>query len=162
LLERQGEFTRARAEFEQLIRIDPSKAAPFNNLAWLYLTGPDQVRDFSRGLSLAKKAVELSSENWVYLNTLGVAYYRAGQYEQAIEKLERSLQEGGSEYAAYDLFFLTMSHARRGEAAEAKDCYERALRWMKEEQDSLPPNGKKELEDFRAEAEAALQKPAKP
>jgi serine/threonine protein kinase/WD40 repeat protein len=162
LLERQGEYSRARAELEQLIQIAPSYASLYNNLAWLYLTGPEKLRGFPRGLSLAKKAVELSSGEWFYLNTLGVAYYRVGQYEEAIETLERSLQESGGEYAAYDLFFLAMSHARRGEAAEAKDCYERALRWIKDDQDNLTPKEKEELDAFRIEAEAALQKPAKP
>jgi serine/threonine protein kinase/WD40 repeat protein/tetratricopeptide (TPR) repeat protein len=161
LFPRVGDFARAKADYEQALDLAPDQASLCNNLAWLYIDGPEKLRDLRKGLTLAWKAVELSSGEWAYLNTLGVAYYRLGLYEPAIDNLQRSLAEGEEEFAAYDLFFLSMCHARRGEAAKAKDCYERAVHWIQEEKDNLTPREKEELAKFHAEAEALLHSKAR-
>ncbi len=50
-----------------------------------------------------------------------------------------------------------MSHARRRDTAKAKDCYERAVHRVQDNQGKLPPGGKEELKVFRAEADALLR-----
>jgi tetratricopeptide (TPR) repeat protein len=55
-----------------------------NDLAWELVTGPEKERDPVKALPLANKAVELVRGSAVYLNTLGVVYYRLGRYQQAI------------------------------------------------------------------------------
>jgi serine/threonine protein kinase/WD40 repeat protein/Tfp pilus assembly protein PilF len=161
LFQRVGDFARAKADYEQALDLTPDQASLCNNLAWLYINGPEKLPDLRKGLTLAWKAVELSSGEWAYVNALGVAYYRLGLYAPAIDNLQRSLAEGEEESAAYGLFFLAMCHARRGEAVKAKDCYERAMHWMQEEQDNLTPREKEELDAFRAEAEALLNSKAR-
>jgi uncharacterized protein HemY len=131
-------------------------------LAWRYVTGPEKQRDPHKALPLAQKAVKLTPDQWHYWNTLGVVYYRLGQYPEAIEKLQHSLSAGKGEAAAYDLFFLAMCHARLGDAAQAKDCYDRAVHWVQEQQSRLRAEDKKELDAFRAEAEPVLQRAIKP
>jgi WD40 repeat protein/tetratricopeptide (TPR) repeat protein len=133
-----------------------------NTVAWQLATGPAKERDLAQALSLAQKAVALSPEQPRYRNTLGAVYYRLERYDSAIEELERSLRENKGNYAAYDLFFLAMCHARRNQAAQAWDCYDRAVKWVQERQDQLRSEEKKELDAIRAEAEALLPQPAKP
>jgi tetratricopeptide (TPR) repeat protein len=90
---------------------------------------------------------------------LGVVFYRLGQYEQAIETLERSLHEGNNQAAAFDLYFLAMAHACQGDATKARNCYDRAVAWIQEHPDQVTPEWKEELTSFRAEADGVLAKP---
>ena len=105
-------------------------------------------------LHLARRAVELSPGQAIYLNTLGVVQYRAGRYTEAIATLERSLAAGGGQADAFDLFFLAMAHHRLGHREEARGCLiVPCTGW-----ESRKPGRRirQELAAFRAEAEAVL------
>ena len=134
-------------------------ALPCNNQAWKLATGPASARDLERALSLALRAVDMAPKEFIYLNTLGVAQYRARHYAQATSTLERSLAAGRGETDAFDLFFLAMAHHRLGDREQARDCFDRAVHWMGK-QKSLSDQNAKELAVFRAEAEAVLAGPA--
>jgi tetratricopeptide (TPR) repeat protein len=129
-----------------------------NNLAWSLATGPAGQRDPAQALKLIQDAVKQQPENAMFLNTLGVVQYRNGQYPAAIVALEKSLRVGKGQSDAFDLFFLVMCHAKLGDAAKAKDCFNRAVKWTAA-QKTLPANYVEELKAFRAEAEAALRAP---
>jgi tetratricopeptide (TPR) repeat protein len=104
----------------------------------------------------------LTPNSAAYLSTLGVVYYRLGQYPRAVETLERSLRESKGETVALNLFFLAMCHACRGDATKAKDCHNRAVKWVQEQQVKLRPQESQELTAFRVEAEAELAKLPRP
>jgi hypothetical protein len=56
-----------------------------NNLAWLLAT-ESEIRDPTRAIELAKKAVDLTGgEQAGYLDTLARAYYENHQFEEAVE-----------------------------------------------------------------------------
>jgi hypothetical protein len=96
-----------------------------NDLAWLELSHPDPTsRDPASAIALARQVVELRSDCGVYWNTLGVAYFRAGDFLSAVEALDRAtaLGDGGT---AFDDIFLAMAHARMGN-------WERARHWFAE------------------------------
>jgi Tfp pilus assembly protein PilF len=146
------------AEFDLNHHLDAQYVAwQCNNLALRYLTGLEKHRDLNKALPLAQKAVKLWPDNCICLNTLGLMYYRLGRYVEAMETLERSLRDCKGETAAINLFFLAMCHARQGDTAKAKDCYERAVHLLEERQDKLHPSWRKELDAFRAEARDVLQ-----
>jgi serine/threonine protein kinase/WD40 repeat protein len=156
---RSKEYATALAELRQAIKIAPKYARAHNNLAWLLLTGPRELRDPAQALPLARKAVELEPKKPVFVNTLGVALYRVGQFAEAIPFLERSLLERKGQTDAFDLFFLAMCHHRLGDAARAKDCLERGKQWAGKHKGQLPANFVEELTAFQAEADDVLAKP---
>jgi eukaryotic-like serine/threonine-protein kinase len=128
-----------------------------DELAWRYLTGPKKQRDPKKALPLAQKAVKLDVDQWAFLNTLGVAYYRLEQYPQAVETLERCLRDSQAAAPAYDLFFLAMCHHHLGDEAKAKDCYDRAVRWCEEHKNKFEQaHWSEELAAFQTEAAAVL------
>jgi WD40 repeat protein len=133
------------------------KAAQERNLeAWHLLTGAPEKRDPARALKLSEQAVRDAPDEPVYLNTLGVALYRNGKYKQALATLEKSLAAGRGESDAFDLFFLAMCHAKLGDAAKAKECFDRAVAWQSR-QKNLEQRDVAELQAFRTEAEQALR-----
>ena len=132
------------------------EATEWNDQAWGLVTGPEGQRNPARALELIQKAIERDLDNSLYLNTLGVAQYRNGQYAAAVVTLEKSLAASKGQSDGFDLFFLAMCHAQLGEPAKAKDCFDRAVTWTEAQKD-LQPEWVKELKAFRAEAEAELR-----
>jgi tetratricopeptide (TPR) repeat protein len=153
--ERLGQHQAAQRDHERAAGLLRQNAVELNNAAWELATGVVHLRDPDRAVSLARKAVAVAPDQPVYLNTLGVALYRAGRHAQAIATLEQSLAANKGQFAAFDLFFLAMARQRLGQAVEARDSFDRAVRWWREHQ-QLPDQHAKELADFRAEAEAVL------
>src|SRR5262249_33185558 len=54
----------------------------------------------------ALKAVHLQQSNLFFRNTLGLAYYRAGQYQKAIDTLLPNVKNKANRFLGWDLFFL--------------------------------------------------------
>jgi tetratricopeptide (TPR) repeat protein len=155
---RLGDHARADADSRKVLELAPDDARAANNLAWQLATGPPHLRDPAKAVELARLAVEQLPGQWTYHNTLGVALYRAGKPGEAVKHLEESLAHTAAESAAYDLYFLAMCHAKLGDAAKAKDCFDRADRWRRTAK--LAPREVEELDAFRAEAAAVLKPPA--
>jgi tetratricopeptide (TPR) repeat protein len=123
-LEQAKKNGEALAALREAIKIDPNDVQANNNLAWLLVAGPKELRDARAALELARKVAEHEPRHFLYLNTLGVALYRNGKYTEAISVLEKSLAAGRGSSDAFDLFFLAMCHHQLGEPAKARQCHD--------------------------------------
>ncbi len=99
-----------------------------NDYAWNLANATGSSRNPERALALARRAVELAPNQAHYLNTLGVAQYRAGQYAEAIATLDRSLAAGHGASDGYDLFFQAMAHWQLGDKLQSLACYQQGDR----------------------------------
>jgi tetratricopeptide (TPR) repeat protein len=91
----------------------------------LVTTSDPEIRDEKRGLELATLSVRLAPRDSDFWNTLGVAYYRAGNWKEAVNALQKSMElgKGGD---VVDWLFLAMAHWRLGHKDEARKWYDRA------------------------------------
>jgi hypothetical protein len=104
-----------------------------NNAGFALVLKPGQPAvSYEHGLRLATAACRLVRDNGVFLNTLGVAQYRAGLVPEALATLTRSnaLNQGK---APQDLAFLAMAHQRLGQLAEARAMLDRLRDVMRQE-----------------------------
>ncbi len=86
-----GRLKEAIETYKKVIRLDPSRAAALNNLAWIMVTAPDKdLRDRRHALALAKEAVELERSP-VFLDTLAEAYYENDMIPEAIDTIKEAI-----------------------------------------------------------------------
>jgi Tfp pilus assembly protein PilF len=145
----------AIARFQEAVAAAPESARACNNLAWSYVTAPEPLRDSAQGLAMAEKAVRLEPENVSYRNTLGVAYYRAGRYNDAINVLRSDIESQEDTSLVCDLCFLAMSYQQLGETPRAREYRSLALRWSRYHK-VLAPEDHHELAAFWQEMDATL------
>jgi tetratricopeptide (TPR) repeat protein len=136
---------------ERLAELLEKLAPAHNNLADVLANAADpKLRDPLQAVAEAKKAIELDPKLGIAWNTLGEAYYRTGQWQEAITALDKGLslrQDGTSE----DLFFLAMAHQRAGHKEQAHKWYDKGIAWM----DKQAPKDSTLLR-YRSEAASVL------
>jgi WD40 repeat protein/serine/threonine protein kinase len=107
---------------------DPAQA---NTVAWYRVLAPDAVADHEALVRLAEAALaghpERGRARSDVLKTLGAALYRAGQFEEAIRRLDESIQTRGDGGDPRGLAFLALAHHRLGHRDEAKRCLDQLV-----------------------------------
>jgi WD40 repeat protein/serine/threonine protein kinase/tetratricopeptide (TPR) repeat protein len=132
-------------------------------VAWTCALAPDALSDLRAVVPLAERALGNDAKADSPRLTLGAILYRAGQYEEAIERLTELDAEWKSSGTmpsltspAYCWFFLAMAHHELGCPAEARQWFDKALQRMAEERDSAAWNRRLTLDLLRQEAESLL------
>jgi tetratricopeptide (TPR) repeat protein len=144
LLERLGSTT------------DPAQA---NEVAWSCVLAPDAVADHEAPVRLAQAALAGQAERGRarsdVLKTLGGAQYRAGRFEEAIRRLDESIQTRGDGGDPRGFAFLALAHYRLGHRDQAE-------RWLTKLVASQPKEGFEfslddvEIRILRREAESLI------
>ena len=143
----------AELSYRLALILDPDNGWAHNNLAWMLVRTPcDRLYDPTRGLTLARRAVALEPNDWRFLNTLGVAEYRDGDFETAADTLRKSTTfTGGS---AHDWYFLAMTCWHQGKKTEAAEWFDRAV--ASANKSNSPDYLQRDLRQFHAEAAALM------
>jgi WD40 repeat protein/serine/threonine protein kinase len=142
---------------QALALVEAWRNSNFLNIAsWRVVARPEQDEaGFRRALLLAEEAHRLDPEDPDVLNTLGIAQYRAGAYQQAVETLTYCGQVRITAFEASDLAFLAMGHYQLGHFEKAQDYLKLLRETMKKPPSDLMFVG--ESESFLREAEKLLQ-----
>jgi len=99
LYERQKQYDAAEVEFRKILALDPNNSMTLNYLG--YMLADRGVR-LPEALVMVQKAVQLDPQNYAYLDSLGWAYFRLGQYDKAEENLHNALQRNSTEPTVHD------------------------------------------------------------
>jgi serine/threonine protein kinase/tetratricopeptide (TPR) repeat protein len=124
----------AIADYSKAVELSPYYWWPLDGFAWLLATGPNHLRNPARAVELATRAVQRVPGDGSMWGTLGVAYYRTGRWEEALEALLKSVELTPVEDATATILFLAMAHHQLGQAEEARQQYEQAADWMEQNQ----------------------------
>jgi WD40 repeat protein/tetratricopeptide (TPR) repeat protein len=173
-----GDETGYRKVCERLLQALPAAKSQLspeaaNAVASLCAVGPDAAADWRRPLALADAAwawvasaeeritdgsqkEELRKFRRAVRNTQGMVLYRAGRHQEAVDRLQESINAHGSGGDFHDWVFLALAHHALGHPAEARRWLDRALA------DRPAPQGQDfwagvEVEVLRREARARVQ-----
>ena len=80
-------YDKAAEQYEEAIKLRPDSAETLNNLAYLYT---ELNINNEKSLTMAKKANKLEPNNASYIDTLGWAYYRNGDLDNALIHLQKA------------------------------------------------------------------------
>ena len=149
----QGNHAEALADSQRAFELDRENSGRCNSLARRLSMIPDaSLRDPVRAVELGRYSLELDRHNGLTWRTLGAAYYRQDELEQALHAFDESmaLRQGGD---GFDWFFLAMIHGRTGDCDKARMWFDRAVNWM-----ATDRADDAELNSLHAEAKGLLGK----
>ncbi len=88
--EQAGLYDKAAELFRKAIAMDPANAAePYNYLGYMWAERNSHLEEAEDAV---KRALQLDPENGAYLDSMGWVQYRKGRYDQALETLQRAVQ----------------------------------------------------------------------
>lgn len=130
-----------------------------NNDAWAIVRFPNRTpAEYALALELSRRGCELRPDSFAFANTLGFAYFRVAEFDNAERELLRALRlrkdQGASEDPT-DLFALAMVRRAMGNAQQSNTDFDRANELM-----TLPAfRDDSESQWIRAEARKVLGRP---
>jgi len=117
-----GDWTGAEADLQAALAIEPDRPELLNYLGYSWVDRGQRVQE---GLGLIRRAAEARPDQGYIIDSLGWAYFRLGQYEQAIAYLERAAELSPTEAEILD--HLGDAYWRAGRETEARFEWSAAL-----------------------------------
>jgi len=99
LAERQKHYEPAEQYFRQVLQLDPTNAMTLNYLGYMLA---DKGTRLPEALGMIRKAVEQEPMNGAYLDSLGWAYFKMGQYELAEDNLRRAVERDRTDATVHE------------------------------------------------------------
>ena len=121
-LERQRKYEAAEDMFRKVLATDPRDAGALNYLGYMFA---DRGVRLDEALSLIKRAVQEEPQNYAYLDSLGWAYFKLGNYDMAEETLRKAMDHNSSDPTVHD--HMGEVYAKTGRLKLAVAQWERAL-----------------------------------
>jgi tetratricopeptide (TPR) repeat protein len=120
--DRMGRWPEAEADLRQALALAPDQPEVLNYLGYTWV---DRGENLQEGLTLIRRAVELRPTSGAIIDSLGWAYYRLGDYRQALLFLERAVELEPGSATLND--HLGDVYWRTGRRTEARFQWRRAL-----------------------------------
>jgi tetratricopeptide (TPR) repeat protein len=120
--ERQGRWPEAEADFQRALQLSPEQPDVMNYLGYTWV---DRGENMQEGLAMIQRAAALRPMSGAIIDSLGWAYFRMGDYAQALENLERAIELEPADATLND--HLGDIYWRLGRRIEARFQWQRAL-----------------------------------
>jgi tetratricopeptide (TPR) repeat protein len=130
--ERSKQWPLAEADLKKALELFPEQPHVLNYLGYSWI---DQGIKLDEGMEMIKRAVAQRPDDGYIVDSLGWAYYRIGNYEEATKQLERAIELKPEDPTIND--HLGDAYWRIGRTLEAKFQWAHA-RDLKPDPDELP------------------------
>ena len=130
--ERSKQWPKAEADLKNALELFPDQPHVLNYLGYSWI---DQGINLDEGMDMIKKAVQQRPDDGYIVDSLGWAYYRLGNYGEAVKNLERAIELKPEDPTIND--HLGDAYWRIGRVLEAKFQWAHA-RDLKPEPEDLP------------------------
>jgi tetratricopeptide (TPR) repeat protein len=87
--ERDKQWAKAEADFKRALELFPDQPHVLNYLGYSWV---DQGIHLDEGMGMIKRSVEQRPDDGYIVDSLGWAYYRIGNYDEAVKNLERAVE----------------------------------------------------------------------
>jgi tetratricopeptide (TPR) repeat protein len=94
ILERQKKYEKSEEMFKKVLAMDPNNAMTLNYLGYMMADRGERLPD---ALAYIQQAVQLDPQNGAYLDSLGWAYFKQGNYGKAEEYLLKAVARIGDD-----------------------------------------------------------------
>jgi Flp pilus assembly protein TadD len=125
-----GQFEQAEKALLKLLELSPDDPLALNNLAYMYL---ENNKNISKALQMVQQALETEPENGAYLDTLGWAYYKKGNFKQARKNIEKALEKADREDKGIIFEHYGDVLVQLGKKKEAIEAYKSAIEFGEDE-----------------------------
>jgi tetratricopeptide (TPR) repeat protein len=132
VLERMKQWPKAEVDMKKALQLSPEQPYVLNYLGYSWI---DQGKNLDEGMKMLKRATELRPDDGAITDSVGWAYYRLGQFGQAVEWLERASEQKGDDATIVE--HLGDAYWHVGRFREARFEWQRALN-QKPDKDRLP------------------------
>ena len=157
--ERSKQWPKAEADLKLALKLSPEEPHALNYLGYSWV---DQGINLDDGMAMIKRAVQQRPDDGYIVDSLGWAYFRIGNYEEAVKNLEQAVQLKPEDPTIND--HLGDAYWRIGRELEAKFQWAHA-RDLKPDPDDLPKIEAKLKaglpDDVTSQAKAKPPEPAK-
>ena len=120
--ERTRRYDEAAEQFQAVLEIQPENSTAMNYLGYMWA---DNGENLEQALDLVRQAVALEPNNGAYVDSLGWALFRLGQFEEARRHLERANQLTPEDSTILE--HLGDVYVALGDTGRARKAYEQAL-----------------------------------
>ncbi len=120
--ERLNQWDAAVADFKTVLELDPDHSQALNYLGYTWV---DREENINEAFEMIHRAVQLEPESGAIIDSLGWAYYKLGQYEEARTNLEKATEL--EPYSATIIDHLGDVYWKLGRFREAGYQWNRAL-----------------------------------
>ena len=121
-LDQAGDWTGAERDLKQALTLSPDEPEVLNYLGYSWV---DRGEDLKGAKAMIERAVAAKPDSGAIVDSLGWAYYRLGQYPQAVEQLERATELEPADPDIND--HLGDAYWRDGRRIEARFKWEQVL-----------------------------------
>ncbi len=130
--EQLGRWPEAEADFQQALVLSPDQPDVLNYLGYSWVDRGEHLQD---GLAMIRRAAEIRPMSGAIIDSLGWAYYRLGDYAQAVDWLEAAVRLEPADATLND--HLGDAYWRMDRRIEARFQWQRALTFNPDDAESI-------------------------